>query len=78
MNIDITEEKLQAIGFDFVKEYPHDQFVTRRFQKGYLEVEISYEDGAIVSANLTIEEINCLEISFEKLQILSNVLGDNW
>ncbi len=73
----ITEDQLKSLGFQFEKEYSHDQFYTKRFKSGNLEVELTYEDGKLVSQDLTSEEINCLPISFEDLKVLTPILTRN-
>lgn len=71
----MTETNIQQLGFEFVKEYKHDQFKTRRYEKGVLEVEFTYENELIDSIELTIQAVNCQPINFDQLEVLSTILG---
>lgn len=73
----MTENEIRDIGFDLVKEYNHDQYITRRYQKGALEVEFTYKDNTLVTCDLTIQEINCLPITKDELIQLNKILNKN-
>ena len=71
----MTEKELKKLGFEFIKRYEHNQYVTRRFKKGVLEVELTFEKGALVDFDLTIEEINCIKVTKQSLKELDNILN---
>ena len=71
----MTEQQIIELGFSLVKTYDHDQFYTKIFQKGVLQVEFTYENERLVTCDLTIEEMNCLPITFEEIKILTEILG---
>ena len=72
----MTEQDIKRLGFEMTKQYEHDQYTTRRYQKGALEVEFTYEEGELVSNDLTITEVNCLPISLKQLEALTPILGN--
>lgn len=72
---EITETNVQAIGFVFLKEYSHDQYFTKVFQNGILQVDFTYEDKQLINVDLSIEEAQCLPISIEQLHQLRIILG---
>lgn len=71
----MTEKELKALGFEFVKRYEHNQFATRRFKKGVLEVELTFEKGRLIDFDLTIEEVNCLQVTKQDLKELDSILN---
>lgn len=85
----ITKESLEALGFEFDRSYPHDQFKTEVYAKGALEVEITYEGEKIVSTELNARHIvgrkidlidlnkfvELLEPKSKKLEVIPITLG---
>lgn len=73
----MTENQLELLGFDLNKTYTHDQFHTRRFTKGCLEVEFTYlsVNDKIETIDVTIDEVNCLPITLEEITSLDNILN---
>ena len=71
----MTEIEVKKIGFKKVKTYEHDQFKTNRYLLGKLEVEFTYEGKNLITSDLTIEEINCLPVTQNELQILNKILN---
>jgi hypothetical protein len=69
----MTETDLKDLGFSFLKEYDHDQFHTKVFKKGPLEVDLTFEDGKMINSDFTIEEVFCQSITLDELKILSTV-----
>jgi len=75
----MTENQLELLGFNLIKTYTHDQFHTRRFVKGCLEVEFTYLsiNEKLETVDVTIDEVNCLPISFEEINNLDQILNKN-
>jgi hypothetical protein len=71
----MTEGQIKKLGFKLVKQYEHDQFNTNRYQKGLLEVEFTYEGEELKTTDLTIQEINCIPITFNDLDELDTILN---
>ncbi len=69
----MTETQIQGLGFEMIKQYNHDQFTTKRYSKGVLEVEFTYEGDKLHSYDLTMPEINCQPVSFADIQALSQI-----
>ncbi|MDC9722391.1 MAG: hypothetical protein PSN34_06415 [Urechidicola sp.] len=72
----ITERELQGLGFELKKSFEHDQFITNRYVKGILQMEFTYEDDLLVSSDITIEEINCMQISLDEVKQLDKILNE--
>lgn len=75
MEISITEKQIKSIGFKRVESYDHDQYHTIRYQKGCLEVEFTYEDEILLTCELTISELNCMLIDFDKLKQITELIS---
>lgn len=75
-DLNITEEQIKTLGFEFVKTYNHDQFITNRYKRGLMEVEFTYEDSRLQTCDLTISELNCMPVDFEDIKKISEVIGD--
>lgn len=71
--IEITQ--ILALGFTLDREYPHDQFHTKCFKNGLLEVDLTYLGEKQVSQDLTIGEENFIPIEFPQLEALAPILG---
>jgi hypothetical protein len=72
----LTEDQIKELGFELSKEFPHDQYHTKRYTKGSLEVEFTYEGEKLVSCELTITEIMCKPVTFEEIKVITPILGD--
>ena len=70
----MTEQQIKGLGFEMTKQYEHDQFTTRRYRKGVLEVEFTYEGDKLHTHDLTMKEINCQPVSFAELQALTHIV----
>lgn len=70
------EEKIKDLGFTFHKEYSHDQFLTRRYRKGIIEVELSYEFGDLIAQEVT-AYIDCQPATFAEIQALTHI-AEGW
>lgn len=73
----MTEEQLKGLGFEMTKQYQHDEFVTKRYTKGVLEVEFTYALEGLKTVDLTISEVNCKPVNLAEMKALTPILG-NW
>lgn len=73
----MTEQQLKRLGFEMTKQYEHDEFVTKRYAKGVLEVEFTYGWEGLKTVDLTISEVNCKPVTFDEMKALTPILG-NW
>ena len=71
----MNEQDAINLGFEFVKTYNHDEYRTNRFVNGVIELEFTYIDKNLVSSDVTIQEINCMEVNKEKLYMLNKLLN---
>ena len=71
----MTEKQVQILGFEKTKEYLHDNYFTRRYRKGVIEVEFTYESAELVRADITLDEVNCLPVKIEELNSLDLILN---
>lgn len=72
----MTELQLKGLGFEFTKQYEHDEFHTNRYAKGVLEVEFTYEGKELKTCDLTMSELNCKPVTFDEMKDLTAILGD--
>jgi hypothetical protein len=70
----MTEQEIKDLGFELVTEYDHDQYHTNRYAKGVMEMEFTYHGKRLVTCDLTIQEINCMEITLDDLKTLTKIL----
>lgn len=73
----MTEQDIKDLGFILERGYEHDQYRTLRYVKGVLEVEFTYEGDRLENVSLTIEEVNCIDVSLEMLSALTPIFGNN-
>lgn len=73
----MTEEQLKGLGFEMTKQYEHDEFVTKRYTKGVLEVEFTYGWEGLKTVDLTVSEVNCKPVTLAEMKALTPILG-NW
>lgn len=66
---------LIKLGFKFVKEYNHDEYHTKRYQKGCIMAEITYKDNELLTWDIAIDETPFLEVSFPDLKKLDKILN---
>ncbi|MBN2668769.1 MAG: hypothetical protein JXR60_06025 [Bacteroidales bacterium] len=71
----ITEQEIKEIGFKLTDHYEHDQFNTKRYQKGILQVEFTYEGETLRTVDLTLDEVNCMPVNKTELEILDIILN---
>ena len=71
----MTEKQVQILGFEKTKEYLSDTYFTRRYRKGIIEVEFTYESAELVSVGISLDKVNCLLVKIEDLKSLDNILN---
>lgn len=72
----MTENELKGLGFEMTKQYVHDEFVTKRYTKGVLEVEFTYGWEGLKTVDLTISEVNCKPVNLAEMKALTPILGE--
>lgn len=73
----MTETQVELLGFEFIKSYNHDEWWTRRFKKGIIQIEFTYNnsDDSIETIDITIDEVVGMPINLEDLKTLDNILN---
>lgn len=75
----IDKEGLLKLGFVMKDSYPHDQYFTEEYSLSFLEVDLTYENGAIVTVDASISEVslytNRVELIVELAKVLVRNLG---
>ena len=73
----MTENSVKKAGFEFVKEFEHDQFYTRIYKKGVLKVWFTYllGDSTIVNVELTMDGIVKESLDYKELLMLDLILN---
>ena len=72
----LTMQELEDLGFEVVRSYTHDQYITQRRTKGLIEIETTWLfSGEFQSQDLTIEEVNAIEFTKEELIALDKALN---
>lgn len=73
----LSMSELEHLGFEVVKSYRHDNYVTQRRKKGCITVETTYEmpSGTFVSQDLTIDEQWIDGFTGDELMQLDNILN---
>lgn len=74
----LTMQQLKDLGFEIVKNYRHDHFITQRRKKGFITVETTYDrlqKYKQVSQVLTIDELFLSDFTFNELNVLSLILN---
>lgn len=73
--MEMSELEIESIGFGLTKQYHHDQYKSRRFKLGMLEVEFTYENEKLHDVSLTIEEVNAIPTTLNELLVLNLILN---
>lgn len=75
--IHLTMNELERLGFEVVKSYEHDNFITQRRKKGCITVETTFEmpSGKFASQDLTIDEKWIEGFTANELVWLDNILN---
>lgn len=71
----MSEQQLIDIGFVLIDQYAHDEFHTKRFKKGIMIVEFTYDANTLLTSELTLDELYCHPVSFAEITQLDPVLG---
>ena len=72
----LTMSELEALGFEIVKSYEHDEWMTQRRQKGCITVETTWlKTGEFVSQDLWVEEAMCESFTKADLFVLDKILN---
>lgn len=54
----LTMSELESMGFELVKSYTHDEYMTQRRKKGVITVETTWlQTGEFQTQDLTIDEM---------------------
>jgi hypothetical protein len=74
----LTMQQLEDLGFEIIKSYPHDDFLTQRRVKGILQVETTWQflKGNCVSQDLNIDEVNSINFTLHELNVLDLILNN--
>lgn len=75
----MKENDLIKLGFKLIKTYGHDQYNTKKFKKGFIELELTFVTATqkLENMDVTIEDINMLEIDITELIALDLILNKN-
>jgi hypothetical protein len=68
--------QLEALNFEIIKSYEHDDWVTQRRQKGCITIETTWlKTGEFVSQDLMIEHAEISNFGKFNLEILDKILN---
>jgi len=70
----MTEEELKKLGWNFVKSYKHDEYITNRYKLDCMEIEFTYQDNKLITTDLTISELNCIPINYKQAILLTELI----
>jgi hypothetical protein len=72
----LTMSKLSELGFEIVKSYNRDEFMTQRRQKGCIQVETTWlKTGEFVSQDLWIDDAELDKFTKQELLSLDKILN---
>ena len=71
----LTMQSLNDLGFELVRSYPHDEYITQVYEKGRLRVERTFENYTIHSEEVIIGG-EYFDVTWEKLVLLDKLLND--
>lgn len=67
---------LDQMGFKRIKEYEHDRFTTHVFEKGHIQVDMTYDQNGRLTWDVTLIDLpDMLNISLKELRYLVLLLG---
>lgn len=72
-NNQLTEDQLVSMGWVFDREYNHDQYNTKRYKLGFMEIEFTYEGEKLVTCDLSMKEVQMIPINFNQAKKLTEV-----
>lgn len=67
----MTEQQLTALGWKFVREYQHDEYLTRVYRLGKADIEFTYEGTELVSRELSINAFEYAKTNFNQVILLT-------
>jgi hypothetical protein len=70
-NNEINDKQLRALGFNITETYSHDQYFINKYTKGILGVECTYQNGKIISFDLTIKEKEYIPVTYYDLKTIT-------
>ena len=72
----LTMSELESLGFEIVKSYEHDEWMTQRRQKGCITVETTWlKSGEFVTQDLWVEESVKDGFTIYELTMLDKILN---
>lgn len=71
----MTEEQIKELGWKFEKQFTHDQYITNWYRLGCMAVEFTYEEGKLLTSDVTITEVNCMPVTLRQVKLLTELLG---
>lgn len=79
MDTHLEMQELADLGFELIKSYTHDNFVTQRRKKGVLQIETTWQmpSGKFENQDLTIDEVNSISFKKKELIKLDKILNKN-
>ena len=69
----MTESKVKELGFILTKEYPHDEYVTKRYEKGPLKSEFTFLGGRLFSNDISIGETEYRTVTDSQLEVICSI-----
>ena len=69
-----SAEELKKLGWNFVKSYKHDEYITNRYKLDCMEIEFTYQDNKLITTDLTISELNCIPINYKQAILLTELI----
>jgi hypothetical protein len=70
----LSMQSLHDLGFELIRSYPHDEFITQIYEKGRLKVERTFKNHTIHSQEVIIGG-EYFDIDFKKLVKLDKLLN---
>ena len=72
----LTMQELENMGFEIVKSYTHDEYMTQRRRKGVITVETTWlQTGEFQTQDLTIDEMFIDGFGKSDLLMLDKILN---
>lgn len=69
------EKELLKLGFTITDQYPHDDFITKRFQKGVIILELAFEQGEMVSCDLVAKSLDWFPVELDEIKLLDKLFN---
>lgn len=75
MITDMTEQQLKELGFELHAEYPNDDFITRKYRKGEIQVGFFYNSGRLAFSTLDILDVNLQDLTIEEMRVITPIFS---